>query len=178
MLLNTTPEQHEAPEYYFKYINLVPRSDVRDVLAAQVAETLSLVDSISEEQSKHRYAPDKWTIRQVLGHINDAERLFVFRALWFARGFDSPLPSFDQNVAARHNAADERSWRSLVDEFREIRASTLSFFRHLPPDAWLRRGVASGHEFTVRALAYIAAGHVIHHAAILRQRYLTPDETS
>jgi hypothetical protein len=97
---------------------------------------------------------------------------FVFRAFWFARGFDSALPSFDQNVAMSAAAANERSWSSLVEEFRSVRGATLSFFQNLPPHAWARRGVASGNPFTVRALAYIAAGHVAHHAAILQQRYL------
>jgi hypothetical protein len=125
-----------------------------------------------EDQSQVRYASDKWSIRQVLSHINDTERLFVFRALWFARALDEPLPSFDQNVAIASAGADERSWRSHVDEFRAIRTATLSFFRHLPAEAWMRRGTASGNPFTVRALAYITAGHVTHHSRILRERYL------
>jgi hypothetical protein len=104
--------------------------------------------------------------------VNDAERVFVFRALWFARGFDSPLPSFDQNVAVSTAYSDERSWQSHVDEFRAIRAATLAFFENLPDDAWMRRGVASGNAVTVRALAYIVAGHVAHHMKILHERYL------
>jgi hypothetical protein len=127
---------------------------------------------MTEDQSQVRYASDKWSIRQVLSHINDTERLFVFRALWFARALDEPLPSFDQNVAIASAGADERSWRSHVDEFRAIRTATLSFFRHLPAEAWMRRGTASGNPFTVRALAYITAGHVTHHSRILRERYL------
>jgi hypothetical protein len=98
--------------------------------------------------------------------------LFVFRALWFARGFDSPLPSFDQDVAVSTAGSDDRSWRSHVEEFRTIRNATVSFFQNLPADAWMRRGVASGNPFTVRALAYISAGHVSHHVKILRERYL------
>lgn len=163
------PEPEEAPEYYFKYIKLVRQNDVRIVLRAQL---LSLVGNIAEDQAHVRYAPDKWTIGQVLGHVNDCERLFAFRAFWFGRGFDSALPGFDQDVAARHDGALHRSWSSLVGEFREIRAATVTLFEYLPDDAWLRRGVASGYEFTVRALAYIIAGHAAHHEAILRQRYL------
>jgi hypothetical protein len=98
--------------------------------------------------------------------------LFVFRAMWFARGFDSPLPSFDQNVAIRSAGAEARTFRSHVDEFRAIREATLAFFAHLPPDAWMRRGIASDNPFTVRALAYITAGHVTHHMRILREKYL------
>jgi hypothetical protein len=104
--------------------------------------------------------------------VNDTERLFVFRAMWFARGFDSPLPSFDQEVAVSTAGADERPLRSHVEEFRAIRAATLAFFRNLPAAAWSRRGVASDNPFTVRALAYIAAGHVAHHNRVLREHYL------
>jgi hypothetical protein len=107
-----------------------------------------------------------------VSHLYDTERLFVFRAFWFARGFDSPLPSFDQNVAVSTAGADERPWRSHVDEFRAVRAATLAIFQELPADAWTRRGVASGNPFTVRALAYLSAGHVSHHTRILRERYL------
>ena len=169
-VLNTTPEHHEAPEYYFKYINLVPQGDICFVLSSQLHDTVMLLAAVSEEHSQYRYAPDKWSMRQVVAHLNDTERLFAFRAFWFARGFREPLPSFDQNVAAAHHPADERPWRSLVEEFREIRASTLTLFRYLPPDAWMRRGLASGYEFTVRAVSYIIAGHVVHHATILREQ--------
>jgi hypothetical protein len=168
----STPDRNEAAEYYFTYIDQVPDGEICDILRAQSGEMCTLLESISDDQSRHRYAPDKWTIRQVVGHINDTERLFVFRALWFARGFDSPLPSFDQHVAVATAGADERSWRSLIDEFGAVRASTLAFFSALPADAWARRGIASGNPFTVRALAYLTAGHVIHHVAILRSRYL------
>jgi len=145
---------------------------VLEVLELQIPETVELLRSISETQSRHRYAPGKWTIREVVGHVNDVERLFVFRAFWFARGLNEPLPSFDQEVAARENGADERALSSHIDEFRAIRAATLTFFRELSSDAWLRRGVASGNPFSVRALAYITAGHVAHHNRILREKYL------
>jgi len=174
MSVTAPPDRSEAAEYYFSYIDRVPAGDICDILHAQSAETLALFRGITEQQSRERYAPDKWSIRQLLSHINDTERLFVFRAFWFARGFDSPLPSFDQNIAASMAGADDRSWRTHVEEFGTVRASTLSFFRNLPGDAWGRRGVASGNPFTVRALAYLAAGHVIHHANILRTRYLSP----
>jgi hypothetical protein len=168
----TIPERTEAAEYYFKYIDLVPAGDIREVLATQLPDTVALLRGISDERSRYRYAPGKWSIREVVGHLNDTERVLAFRALWFARGFDSPLPSFDENVAARHAAAGERSLDSHIEEFRSVRSSTLDFFRDLPPDAWLRRGIASDNPFTVRALAYIIAGHVIHHARILNERYL------
>ncbi|HXE80432.1 MAG TPA: DinB family protein [Vicinamibacterales bacterium] len=166
------PDRGEAADYYFRYIDKVPDGDIVGILEEQLPAALTLLRGISEEWSLHRYAPDKWSIREVMGHINDCERIFACRALWFARGLQSPLPSCDQDVAARHAGADARSWRSLVDEFDAVRASTLALFQHLPADAWLRRGVASGYEFTVRALAFIIAGHVTHHMEILRERYL------
>jgi hypothetical protein len=170
--MNGRPDRTEAAAYYFTYIDQVPDGDICATLATQADETVALLHGVSEERSLHRYAPDKWSIREVLGHINDTERLFVSRAFWFARGFDTPLPSFDQHVAVAAAGADDRPWSSHVDEFGVVRASTLSFFNNLPAEAWTRRGTASGNPFTVRALAYVAAGHVTHHMAIVRQRYL------
>src|SRR6478609_11851562 len=138
------PDRTEAAEYYFTYIDKVPDGEIVDILDGQRLETLSLLGAIPEQKSLHRYAPDKWSIREVVGHLNDCERLFVFRAFWFARAFDSPLPSFDQHIAASASAADERSWPSHVDEFAAVRSATLEFFRHLPAAAWMRRGTASG----------------------------------
>jgi hypothetical protein len=171
------PDRTDAPEYYFKYIDRVAGTDICSILADQRQQTSDLLRTISEEQSLTRYAPGKWSIREVLGHVNDAERLFVARAWWFARGFDSPLPSFDQNVAAAHAGADDRDWNSHIDEFLAVRGATVSFFRGLPAEAWARRGTASGTDFTVRALAFIAAGHLIHHTTILRERYLARPES-
>ena len=169
----TAPDRTEAAEYYFRYIDLVPAGDIRNQLEIQGTETLALLRGIDAERSRFRYAPDKWSIRDVVNHLTDTERLFVFRAFWFARGFDSPLPSFDQGVAAASAAADDRTWTSLVDEFAAVRAATVTFFQTLPRDAWSRRGIASGNPFSVRALAFLTAGHVIHHATILRERYLS-----
>jgi hypothetical protein len=166
------PGRDEAEDYYFGYIDQVPGTLVLPVLASQLGEMLALFDGISEEQSLHRYASDKWTIRQAVSHVNDTERLFIFRAFWFARGFDSPLPSFDQNVAMTAASANDRPWRSHVEDFRAVRGATLTFFRGLPAAAWDRRGIASDNPFTVRALAYLTAGHAIHHNRILRERYL------
>ncbi len=173
MTMITGPDRTEAAEYYFTYIDKVPSGDICRILDAQLPETVAFLRGISETQSLHRYAPGKWSIRQAVSHVNDAERLFVFRAFWFARGFDAALPSFDQDVAASTAGADDRPWSSHIDEFSAIRAASLAFFRSLPPDAWTRRGLASGNPFSVRALAYIVAGHVNHHAGILRERYLS-----
>ena len=166
------PDSTEVAEYYWKYIDLVPDGDICATLEVQLTDTLALLERVPPERVDYRYAPDKWSTREVLSHVNDNERVFAFRAFWFARGFESPLPSFDQEIAARQAAAASRPWRSHVEEFRSIRTSTLHFFGGLPPDAWLRRGIASGNPFTVRALAYVSAGHVTHHTTILRDRYL------
>jgi len=166
------PGADEAAPYYFRYIDRVGAGDVRETLEAQLSQTNELLGGISEEQSRHRYAPEKWSIRQVLNHVSDAERVFVFRALWFARGFDSPLASFDEGASSQAARADDFSWASHVDEFKKVRAASLAFFRNLPAEAWMRSGTASGNRFTVRALAYTVAGHVAHHAAVIRERYL------
>jgi len=168
----TVIDRTEAAEYFFTYINQVPEGEIGRILETQEREVVQLLSGISDERSLHRYAPGKWTIREVVSHINDTERMFTFRALWFARGFDSELPSFEQDVAIRTAGANDRSYRGHVDEFRAIRAATLALFGNLPPDAWTRRGMASGNPFTVRALAHITAGHVAHHMRLLRERYL------
>lgn len=166
------PAPNEAAPYYSTYIDRITSDDILSVLESQLDPTLRLAASISEEQSLHRYAPGKWSMRQLLNHISDTERVFVYRAVWFARGFDSALPSFDQEIAVPAAAADQVSWTSHVEEFRAVRLATLAFFRNLPADAWSRTGVASGNPVTVRALAYIIAGHVAHHTAVLKERYL------
>ncbi|HSK64378.1 MAG TPA: DinB family protein [Pyrinomonadaceae bacterium] len=166
------PQENEAASYYFPYINLAHTDDIVSFLNEQLKETMPFLESISEEQSLHSYAPGKWTIRQLLSHVNDGERIFLNRALWFARGFEDPLPSFDQEVAVAGANANEVPWAQLVEEFRTVRLATLSFFLNLPADAWSRTGIASDNPFTVNALAYIIAGHVAHHMNVLKERYL------
>jgi hypothetical protein len=166
------PESHEAAPYYFNYIGQVQSDDVLGVLESQLDEFLAFFSGIGEEKSLHRYAPEKWSLRQALNHVSDTERLFLARAFWFARGFGTSLPSFDEKVSVEAARADEISWSRHVEEFRTVRLATLSFFRNLPDEAWMRSGIASDMPFTVRALAYLAAGHATHHVAILRERYL------
>jgi hypothetical protein len=166
------PEADEAAPYYFRYINHVTSDDILSVLQSQLDETVPFLRGISEEKSLYRYAPDKWSIRQLWGHVNDAERVFMMRALWFARNFDTEMPSFEQEIAVAAAASDSVPWARHVEEFREIRLATISFFRNLPADAWMRKGIASGNPVSVRACAYIVAGHVTHHGAVLREKYL------
>jgi uncharacterized damage-inducible protein DinB len=172
MALIGRPDAAECAAYYFTYIDQAAGDNPLTILESQVAETEALFGGISEEQSRQRYAPDKWSLRQVLNHITDTERAFAFRALWFARGFEAPLPGYDQNVAAAGAAADSVSWAAHLEEFRQVRGSTISMYRNLPSEAWMRKGIASDNPFTVRALAFIIAGHVNHHAAVVRARYL------
>lgn len=166
------PQENEAAPYYFTYINQVTGDDASGVIESQLEESLRFFSGISEGKSLYRYAPEKWSIRQVLNHVTDTERAFAFRALWFARGFEAPLPSYDQNIAASGAAADQISWAAHVEEFRRVRLSTISLFENMPGEAWPRSGIASDSRFTVRALAYIIAGHLTHHVTILRERYL------
>ena len=162
------PENAEAAPYYFTYINLVTGDDAAATMEGQLEESLTFFSSISEEKSLYRYAREKWSIRQVLNHVTDTERAFAFRALWFARGFEAPLPSYDQNIAASGAEADRVGWAGHIEEFRSVRLSSISLFSNMPPEGWMRTGVASDNRFTVRALAYITAGHLTHHVRILR----------
>jgi DinB superfamily len=168
----TQPQADEAASYYFRYIDLAPTDDIVSFLDDQFKQTTPLLAGISEERSTHRYAPDKWSIRELLNHVNDGERIFLGRALWFARGFTDPLPSFDQEIAVAGANANQTAWADLVEEFKTVRLGTLSFFRNLPPEAWSRSGIASDNPMTVNAIAYIIGGHVAHHVNVLKERYL------
>lgn len=166
------PERDETAPYYYKYIDRIASDDVLGVLEAQLPEMLALLSVIPEEKTLHSYAPGKWTIRQVVNHVSDAERVFVARAFWFARDNPTALPSWESDHAVVVSGANDVSWPALVGELESVRRATITFFRNLPEEAWGRKGVASDYPFTVRSLAYIAAGHLDHHSAILRERYL------
>ena len=166
------PATGDVAPYYFTYIDQVEGDDCLAAMTAQLDDALAFFRGISEERSLHRYAPDKWSIREALSHVNDAERAFVMRALWFGRGFDTPLPSFDQNIAAAGAEADRLPWAAHVEEFDHVRRASIDFFRNLPQSAWTRRGIASGNPFTVLSLGFIVPGHLTHHIRVLRERYL------
>lgn len=164
------PDKSEAAEYYFTYIDQVAGDDPVAVMREQLAwpEELAV---ISEERSLYRYAPDKWSMRQAVNHVTDTERAFVFRVLWFGRGFDTPLPSYDQTIAASGAEADGVVWAAHLEEFRQVRSATLWLFANMPEACWTRGGVVAGNYVSVRALAFIIAGHVAHHGRILKERY-------
>ena len=168
----TRPARAEAADYYHKYIDRVGDGDIRELLARQRTDVMRFLRALPPGKAGHRYAEGKWTIAEVVGHLNDCERLFVSRAFWFARGLEGSLPSFDQNLAMAASDASSRTWASHLDEFEGLRADSVRFFDTLPEAAWDRTGIASDCGFSVKALAYIAVGHVEHHLAIIRERYL------
>lgn len=167
------PGADEYDGYYGTYIGKVPDGDLRSILSSQLAETLALIRSIPESRGGHRYAPDKWSIKEVLGHVADGERIFSYRALRFARGDATPLPGFEQNDYVPAGGFDTRTLRDLADELAAVRLATIHLFAHLDRAALERRGTASGKSVSVRALAYIIAGHELHHVGILKTRYLS-----
>ena len=166
------PGADEYAPYYEKYVSLVPDADLVVTLERQGAETAALLRSLTEERGAHRYAPGKWSVKQLVGHVCDGERIFSYRALAFARGDFQELPGMEQEEWMAGVDFDARTLSSLIDEFEAVRASTVHLFRHLSPEAWARRGTASDNEVTVRALAYVIAGHEAHHVRVLRERYL------
>ena len=166
------PVAGEFNPYYQKYINLVPDDDVRALLRVQLGDTLALLRPLTEPQASFRYGPDKWSIKQVIGHLIDAERIFVYRAMRFARADQTQLPGFDENAYVPAGEFDQRTLESLLRELEAVRAASAAFFHGLPPDAWTRVGVANNDAMSVRALAYVTAGHELHHREILQSRYL------
>jgi hypothetical protein len=167
------PASSEYAPFYGGYVGAVPDGDFLPLLERQGSETVALLRAVSEKTSQHRYAPGKWSIREVVGHLTDAERVFTYRALSFARGDATPLPSFDENTWAATSNADRRPLADLIGDFEAVRAATLALLRGFDEEQFARAGIASGHQVTVRALAYIVAGHERHHVRILRERYLS-----
>lgn len=172
------PETGEFAPYFKRYVSLVPGEDPVAALAEQAPVVPQVLGRVPEARAGFRYAPEKWSIREVVGHCSDAERVFAYRALAFARGETAGLPPFDENGFARLAGHDGVSLAELLAEFAAVRAASLHLLRQLPPAAWKRRGVASGKEISVRALAFIMSGHVAHHLRILRERYGVPPEAS
>lgn len=165
------PEANEYAEYYGKYIAKVPGTDVVSVLESQRLQMLQLFAGRSERDGNFRYAPDKWTIKEVLGHVTDAERIFSYRALRIGRGDQTPLASFEQDDYVKTGGFGARTLADLVEEFGAVRGASVALFRSFDNAAWSKRGVASQKEVTVRALGFITAGHQIHHRVILEERY-------
>ena len=168
----TKPETNEYAEYYGRYISLVADGDINATLAAQFEDTLKLLRSIPEAQGLHAYAPGKWTIKQMIGHMTDGERIMTYRALCVGRGDQTKFPGFEQDDYVANADFNARTLESLIEEFQQVRRASLLLFKHFNPTDWQRIGTASGNPISARALAYIVAGHELYHNALLRERYL------
>jgi hypothetical protein len=170
MIRITKPQPEEHADYYAKYIKLVG-DDALAALRAQSASTPRLLSGLSEAQAMHRYAPGKWSVKEVVGHLLDAERVFGYRALRIARADMTPMPGFDENAWVPTGHFDRRPMPELVSDYQTVRAATVALFSSLDDEALTRVGTANNLPFSVRALALIIAGHEVHHVGILRERY-------
>jgi len=166
------PESNEYASYYGRYTDLVPETDILAAMEKEAAQTQKVLASIDEKRGAFRYEPDKWSIKQLLGHVQDSELVFTYRALTFARGATVPLPGFDQNEFMASSSFDNSKVKDLAEGIDAVRRASLSLYRGLDDAAWDRGGTASDNHVTVRALAYITVGHERHHMKILRERYL------
>jgi hypothetical protein len=171
-LLRARPAADECSQYYFTYIQLVPDGDILHMLQSQHADIHALLKNTTDAQAAAHPAPGEWSIKQVVAHLSDAERLLSFRALWFARGERSALPGFEPNPWVTNTDADTRAMSDLLAEFDHVRAASIALFANLDAAAWQRRGIASDNVVSVRALAWIIAGHELHHNRSLREQYL------
>jgi hypothetical protein len=172
MTVAVRPESAEVPPGLAGYVGKVrDGEDVMALLESQLDELRSAFGRWPEARGSYRYAPAKWSVKELVSHLSDTERIFCYRALRFARNDATPLPGFDENAYAPEMHADERPLADLVEELLDVRRATLSFLRGLRADAWARRGIASGKEVSVRALAYAIAGHARHHLEVLAERY-------
>lgn len=165
------PTTAESDPYYFTYIDKVPDGDVLDCLGQQIATTRALLGSITEAQASYRYQEDKWSVKQVIGHLADTERVFGYRALAFSRGDRQPIPGMDQDLWIEAGRFDKLTMSEVLDDFVAIRESTRTLFGNLSEEQWQRRGIASDLPFQVGAIAWIIAGHEIHHRGVLEERY-------
>jgi uncharacterized damage-inducible protein DinB len=165
------PASDEAAPSYHGYIADVRGENIAEQMASQLREVEGLFASIDDKAALARYAPGKWSIKEVLGHLSDAERIFSYRLLRISRGDRTPLPGFDENAYVPAGQFDAQPLRSLLDEFTAVRQSTLALVQGVPAERWGERGEASGKAISARALAYILVGHVVHHLRVLRERY-------
>jgi uncharacterized damage-inducible protein DinB len=166
------PQEGDYALFYQKYIALVPNGDFLEILQGQQLELVRLLSPLTEQQAEFRYAPGKWSIKEVLGHISDAERIFAYRLLRIARGDQTPLPGFEQDGYIQTGNFSARKLTDLLHEFSTVREATISLVCSLDDAAWLRRGLASQKEVSVLALAFVIAGHERHHRVLLEERYM------
>jgi hypothetical protein len=171
-----TSARPTADEYAPAFAGYVARigddENIIAVLTAQLEQVLARFATVPEARGDFRYAPGKWTLKEVIGHLSDTERVFAYRALSIARADPAPLPSFDDQAWVAEMGAGDHTLAEMVEEFEVVRRATFVLFRHLPASAWLRRGTANGHPASVRAMAYVMAGHARHHLEVVEARYL------
>lgn len=172
MMTQKRPESGEYAPFYANYIAMVPDGDLLATLAAAWQEWKSLLGGLREDQAGFRYEPGKWSIKEVIGHVSDTERIFSYRLLRIARGDQTPLAGFEQDDYVQTGSFSARTLNDLLEEFAAVRHSTVTLLRSLPKEAWMRRGSANKNEVTVTALAFIISGHERHHRSILEQRYV------
>lgn len=165
------PEAGEYPEYYARYVQRVPDGDLIEILARNADATLAAVRAQPPEKADFAYAPGKWTVKEVIGHLCDAERVFAYRLLRFARADETPLAGFDENEYVPAGRFGERTLESLLEEFAAVRQATIALVAGLPDEAWSGSGAANNQPVSARAIAYIIAGHELHHQALLLERY-------
>ena len=170
--LNRRPEPSEYAPFYAGYVAKVPDGDLLQTLETGLADYAATFGTLPESRGGHAYAPGKWTLRELLGHVIDAERVFAYRAMRIARGDTTPLPGFDEKAWVPESGSNQRSLADLLGELEAVRGATVALLRHLPEASITRTGTASNHPVSVRALAWIIAGHPIHHLGIVRERYL------
>lgn len=166
------PGADEHSAFYGRYIQLVPDGDLIATMREQIASSAALLRDAPPDRADFAYAPGKWTLKQVVGHMIDIERVMSYRALRFSRNDTTPLPGFEENDWVANANFGERTLADLVDEYEAVRAATVHFAEHLDAGALVRRGTANGQGVSVRALLYIIAGHELHHIALVRERYL------
>lgn len=166
------PEKEEYAEYYERYVSLVAETDIVSALRDQIGELQNLLAAIPEEQSTYAYAEGKWTIKEVVGHLTDGERIFAYRALRISRNDKTPISGFEQDDYIENSNFGNTKFADLIEELLLLRQSNVLFFKNLTDEAWLRTGTASDAAVSVRALAYMMVGHIRHHTSILRERYL------
>ncbi len=166
------PDPSEYAEYYGTYIDKVADGPFLEMLSSQHRETQAFLAQLGETRGGYRYAVGKWSIKEVVGHLTDTERVFAYRGLCFARGDSGPLPSMDQDPYVEQARFDDRTLADIAAEWQDLRRSNLRLFSSFSPEVWSRRGVASGCEFTVRSIAYIVLGHEVHHLGVLKERYI------
>jgi uncharacterized protein YciI len=166
------PDPSEYPDYESRDVDLIEGGDVLRALEEQLADTVALLHTLTSESAGFVYAPGKWTVKEVLGHVTDTERIHAYRALRVGRGDPTPLPGVESDDYIQPAHFNARPLGVLLQEFRVVRQATLALFRNLPEDAWMRRGTVNDHSVTVRGLAFMIAGHARHHVKILREKYL------